>query len=187
MRLLISFFSLLMSTQSLAWNVDADHSDIKFISIKNHVVAEIHSFANVSGNINDEGSAVVEISLGSVQTKVDIRNERMKKHLFETDKYPLASISANVKTLVDSTAIGTSTIATVPASISLHGVSQDIDLKVRVIRLSESEMIVSSVDPVLIRASQFDLSDGIKKLSNLVGDIAIIETVPVSFSLVFSS
>ena len=69
----------------------------------------------------------------------------------------------------------------------MHGVSKDIKLVARISKLSKTRLLVSSSQPVLIRAKDYNMLEGVVKLSSLVNNLAIAETVPVSFSLAFES
>jgi len=46
--------------------------------------------------VSPSGEAVISIALNSVQTNVDTRDERMKKLVFKTADYPLATISTSL-------------------------------------------------------------------------------------------
>ena len=104
--------TLLASAQAAAqWTLSADDSSLSFISVKAEHIAEVHSFARLSGEIDSGGEAVVSIDLTSVQTGIDIRNERMQSMLFNTDMYPRAQVSADVDAAaLSSMAVGESAV-----------------------------------------------------------------------------
>ena len=64
------------------WKVDPTGSHLGFGSVKNDLIAENHSFKEISGTVSDEGLAQIEVTLASVETLIPIRNERMQKMLF---------------------------------------------------------------------------------------------------------
>ena len=80
------FIFLVLLTTSLTvqagWNLDQSNSSIEFISIKNNQILERHSFQKISGNITSEGLVIVTIDLDSVNTKIPIRDERMRNLFF---------------------------------------------------------------------------------------------------------
>lgn len=121
--LLAALLTLLASAQAAAqWTLSADDSSLSFISVKAEHIAEVHSFARLSGEIDSGGEAVVSIDLTSVQTGIDIRNERMQSMLFNTDMYPRAQVSADVDAAaLSSMAVGESAVLEVPLAINLHG------------------------------------------------------------------
>ena len=67
-----------------------EKSKLVFTSIKSGSVIEAHEFKSLSGEINEQGLASVTIDLASVETGIDIRNERMKSMLFHVEKYAQA-------------------------------------------------------------------------------------------------
>lgn len=182
---LLLFLGLVANVSTYAWTVSAENSSIHFISIKKTNIGESHVFTEFSGSISD-GKAHVIIKPDSVDTRVPIRNERMREFLFETGIYPTIEVTANVQELLDEIIIGTSMLAKLPATLSMHGESQDIILSVRVTAISDTTLAVTTVDPVLVRAANFNMVEGIQKLSSLVNDLAIAESIPVSFSLTFN-
>ena len=168
-----------------AWQLDQSNSSINFVTIKKGNIAESHTFKEFSGSLNSE-AASIEISASSVDTKVDIRNERMREFLFETGAFPTISINADVTSVIPSIETGQSRLISLPASLELHGVKNEISLALRVSKLSEEVYVVSSAEPVLIRAKDYAMLEGVLKLSSLVNNLPIAETVPVSFSLQFN-
>ena len=88
---------MLAAAQAAAqWELDSESSSINFISVKNSAIAETHSFASLVGYIGKSGNVQVSIDLNSVETLIPIRNERVRKLLFETADFPNATVAANV-------------------------------------------------------------------------------------------
>jgi len=164
------------------WALNTEKSEVNFISIKKGNIAETHVFNDISGHILN-GKAQFTIKPDSVDSRVPIRNERMREFLFETNIYPTIEINANVGDLVRSLKPGQSNMMTIPASLSMHGATKEIKLETRLSVINANTIVVSSTQPVLIRAADFDMVDGITKLASLVNNLAIAETVPVNFSL----
>lgn len=179
----------LLSSHSLmaAWQLDNKDSHLSFVSIKKDAIAETHYFHQMHGFIADNGSAKVSLDLTSVETNIPIRNERMKQHLFNTNSFSSATIASKFDpTLLTSLKTGQSTIADVTFTLNLHGQQQDIQSRVRITKLQDS-LFVSSMSPVLIYASQFNLVQGIQTLRDLAKLPNIATAVPVSFNLAFSA
>ncbi len=171
-----------------SWTLDADSSRISFVSIKAGEIAEPNHFTNLSGSIEDSGTATVTIGLESVETMVDIRNERMRKFFFETAEFPVATITAQVdldsfKTLK----AGERRRETLAATLDLHGVSETVEAEVFVTRAGEDSVTVETVDPIIVNTGAFNLTEGLNKLMELAGLDTISPDVPVTFSLVFKS
>ena len=79
-----------------AWDLQADASTFNFVSVKKDTIGEVLHFKKLSGQIDKNGKAGITIDLNSVDTGVQIRDERMREFLFETGKYPSATYQANV-------------------------------------------------------------------------------------------
>jgi polyisoprenoid-binding protein YceI len=167
------------------WVLDSADSRVNFVSIKKGNIGESHNFTDLSGVIVGSNASIT-IKPDSVESRVPIRNERMRELLFETGIYPTIEVIADVAAQLGDLQNGDSLLATVPAKVSMHGVSNKLELELRISKLSSDVLIVSSTQPVIIRAADYDMVDGIAKLAALVNNLAIAESVPVSFSLQFS-
>ena len=171
-----------------AWDLDTEASYLNFVTTKNTHNVEVHSFGSLSGFISTGGVATVTIELDSVNTGIDIRNQRMRDLLFETASYPIATITVDVPaTLLSSLSAGQTTQTDISASVNLHGVSTTVTTRVSVQRLSNSRVLVQSMAPVLPRAADFDLTDGVEALRSIANLTSISAAVPVDFALVFDA
>lgn len=172
--------SLLASTMSL----QGDQSVVSFVSIKNNVVGETHTFGNLSGEIKDN-TATLTIKPESVKTKIDIRDQRMKEHLFKVAEHQDISVSADVSSVLTDLKDNEVKQATIPATLNLVGTEKEVQLEVMVVKQANGSIMVNSTKPVLISADDYGLGAGIDMLAKLAGGIAIVKAVPVNFSLVF--
>ena len=186
-NLLAALLTLLASAQAAAqWTLSADDSSLSFISVKAEHIAEVHSFARLAGEIDNGGEAVVSVDLTSVQTGIDIRNERMQSMLFNTDMYPRAQVSADVDAAaLSSMAVGESAVLEVPLAINLHGEVLTLSAPLRVSHVQDG-LRVDTLAPIIVKADAFALVDGIESLREIAGLPSISRSVPVSFSLLFS-
>ncbi len=183
-----ALLTLLPGAQAIAqqWTLSGDESSLSFISVKAEHIAEVHSFARLSGEIESGGEAVVSIDLTSVQTGIDIRNERMQSMLFNTDMYPRAQVSAEVDiAALASMGVGESALLEVPLAINLHGEVLTMTAPLRVSHVQEG-LRVDTLAPIIVKADAFALVDGIESLREIAGLPSIGRSVPVSFSLLFS-
>jgi polyisoprenoid-binding protein YceI len=181
--------ALLLSSVSYAseWKLVADLSEINFISTKKQHVSEIHQFDKFTGKLNDKGLFTLEIDLASVNTGIDIRNERMKEHLFDVKQFSSAVLSAEIDlNLLDAITEGTSQFMTVNAMLNLHGKSKALTLNIVVTGLADTKLSVTSVRPVIVNVNDFALFSGVEKLRELAQLPSISHTVPVSFYLTFN-
>ena len=184
-NLLLLVMCLMTSAHVLAgWVIDPDGSYVGFASVKNDLIAENHSFTNVTGTIEDSGNAKIVIALASVETLIPIRNERMQAILFEVAQYPEVTVTANLN--LDgftSLGLGESETDTILLDVNLHGTNLSKNVLVKVIRSSDTSYEITSLGPIVIHASQFALSDGLESLRKVAGLQSIDPMVPVTFDL----
>ena len=73
----------------------------------------------------------------------------------------------------------------IPLSIGLKSIKISKSVMVNVVRSGENIYDVASADPIMIRASDFSLLDGVKTLKEMAGLQSIEPVVPVTFNLRF--
>ncbi len=168
------------------WKLDNDASEIAFISIKAADIGEVHRFTELSGSVDDAGSATVTIELASVDTLIPIRDERMREVLFRTGVFPTATLTTSIDTaLLDGLADGSNRQTSARINVNLHGQDAELPVEMTVARLSESTVMVTSLKPVIVAADTFSLGAGIEQLREIAGLPSISKAVPVSFVLTF--
>lgn len=186
-QLLIVIAAITASSQAFAsWSLDNESSNLTFVSIKAIDIAEVHRFTALAGRISDKGKAVVTVELGSAETGIPIRNQRLQEMLFETDKYPLATVRAKIDMdIIDALQPGDSIRMATEMTLELHGVKVSLTAHMVVARLSETALTVSSARPVVLTAASAGLTDGIEALRKVANLPSISNAVPVSFLLTF--
>ncbi|MEZ5501845.1 MAG: YceI family protein [Halioglobus sp.] len=168
------------------WELDNTQSTLNFISIKNDSIAEVHSFASLVGYIGTSGNVQLTINLDSVQTQIDVRNERMREMLFETVKFPSAQITAQVDpALLAEVARGGIVTTDLPITLSLHGQEKSLTVPVAVLGEGAGNLVVFTARPVVINAADFGLDGGVAALQKVAGLNAISTAVPVTLQLRF--
>ncbi|MDG1011408.1 MAG: YceI family protein [Luminiphilus sp.] len=189
MPFLIRFIScaalLLMTQATLAdWRLTSA-SKVGYVSIKNNAIAEHNVFSGVTGSLSKKGQLQINIDLSTVETQVDIRNQRMRELFFEVTQYPQAVVTAelDVQELaqIDS---GAPLEIVKPFTLSLHGIEATAEAHLRVVAVG-GRAWVSTVRPVLISAADFGLEGGVSALQKIAGLQAIATVVPVSIDLKF--
>ena len=171
---------------SQGWTLDAENSKISFGSVKNHFIGESHSFADISGTVSPDGSAVVEISLASVQTNVDVRNERLINHVFTGG--PSASLHAQIDMdAMETLPVGGMTKMMVEGDLTLLGDPVPLDVPMFAIRLAKDKVMVMSDDLIFVSTDEAGLDTGVDTLLELAGLDDITRAVPASLRLVFEA
>jgi len=168
------------------WVLDPALSNISFGSIKNDYVGESHTFTKTSGTVNGEGAVTIELGLGSVETNIDIRNERMVEFIF--NNAPNATITAQIDMEeLNALPVGGSTNIETEGTLTLLGIENDLEANFFVMRLSESQVLVDSNGMVMLSTEDAEIDAGIDKLQELASLDGITRVSPVSLRLVFNS
>ena len=174
-----------LAPSAYSWQLDPNESTVNFVSIKKGNIAETHSFSDISGSIT-ASEGVLVIKPDSIDSKVPIRDERMREFLFETNLYPTIVVSIALDEGLDKLIENKTVAVTLPATLEMHGQQAEVSVHARVTQVNDSTLLVTSTSSVLVKATTFKMVEGIQKLSSLVNGLDIAEMVPVNFSLVFS-
>jgi len=168
------------------WHLLPAQSHLGFISVKKGTMIETHHFGELSGMVGVDGTANITVTLDSVQTNIDIRDERMRTYLFETDKFPLAKINTKVD-MAQFTAMPIDERINISQTITvnMHGKTTDFNASLIVTRIGVNKVAVDSQSPVVLDVEDFAMQGGLNKLRELASLSSISPEVPVSFSLVF--
>lgn len=168
------------------WTVIEAESMLTFDSVKNGDIDETHEISGITGQADANGAIRIALAMDSVESYIDIRNERMREHLFQTAEHPIAVVSADYElAMLEDLEIGASRDIELPFSLSLRGVPLDLVAQVRVTRLETDRVQVESTAPVEVHALALELMDGIDTLQQLAGLDSIARQVPVSFVIAF--
>ena len=188
----MKFLLALLTTISIAlpasaeWSLDSKNSSLSFVSVKNGILAEIHEFKELEGAIDGTGTAVLTIDLDSVDTLIPIRDERMRKMLFDTSSFPEATVEVQLDNeILADLAASSGTEIEVFGTVTIKGKSQRMSAKVQVSALQDGGVMVSTVKPVLVGANQFNLISGLEALRAIAGLTSITPVSPVTFNLAF--
>ncbi len=185
------FAALLLLTSVTAsadvgWMLSQAESRVSFVSVKQGTTGEVHHFTETEGAVSDQGTVSLSIDTASVETWIDVRNERMIDYLFQSAVFPTATLSMKIDMdALSEMEIGETRQLTVTGSLSLVGQSGDIEAELLVSRLGEAKVLVATLQPIVVQADAFDLIAGIETLRELAELSAISAAVPVSAVLVF--
>lgn len=166
------------------WTLNNEASRLAFGSVKKNTVGEVHSFTKLAGTVAADGSVSIQIDLTSVETLVDIRNDRMREFVFK--KAPTAQINASIDMGALSTLpIGDSAVVDVAGTLSLGGASREIDTEMFILRVSAGQVLVTTNDMIMLSIADMGLNDGIDTLMALAKLPSITRVSPVTLRLVF--
>lgn len=167
------------------WSLQNEASSLQFQSIKNGSKIETSSFATLSGTITPEGDATLKVLLDSVDTKVDLRNVRMRFLFFETFQHPEANITARIDPalIADLAEVRRKTIP-LPFTLDLHGITRTLEAQLALTLIGDDLIAVSTAEPINISVEEFGLMAGLEKLQE-AANVTIVPSSSVSFDFIF--
>ena len=122
--------------QDRVLNAKVSHLYMQTAKANCHV--ETNQFTALEGSISKDGNAKIKIDLASISSGIDVRDVRMRFLLFETFKFPTADVTAKLD-MGKLQELRTSTRIVYPLkfTLSLHGITRDIEALVFVTRLDD--------------------------------------------------
>ncbi|WP_347904534.1 YceI family protein [Pseudomonas purpurea] len=170
------------------WYLDGESSRLSFVTTKNAHVAEVQRFLVLHGKVDAKGLAQVQIELESINSGIPLRDERMRKALFEIKTFPEALISAQIDLRpINDLASGAQLELRLPLTVSLHGKQHDYSAELLATRLDDRRFQVVTLEPLVLNAKDFDLAPGVETLRTLAAVSAISLSVPVGAVLIFTA
>lgn len=170
------------------WYLDGESSRLSFISTKDANISEVQRFLVLHGKVDPTGRAEVEVELDSVNSGIPLRDERMRKDLFEIQTFPEALITAQIDLRpIKDLAPGAQLELRLPLTVNLHGKQHNYNAELLATRLDDRRFQVVTLEPLVINTADFDLAPGLERLRNVAGLSAISMSVPVGAVLIFTA
>lgn len=168
------------------WVVDPAASHLAYVSLKAGEFAENNHFQKMSGTVGADGAARIAIDLASVNTGVEIRDERMRNIFFQVADFPSAIVTAQLDpaSLAD-LAVGSTIVRPLDATVSLKGMEANIAAQVQIARVSDDRVLATTTTPIIITTDMFGLTDELGELRALAQLPSISPAVPVTFTIAF--
>lgn len=184
---LVSVTMLFVSQAFAEWTLDAANSNISYGTIKNSMIGESNTFKTISGTIDDNGHINIEIALASVDTQLELRDQRMRDIVFKVAENVSAKLTGDMNLQAhQDQEIGTSRVIEATIGLELVGEKLEHDVMLVVTRLAENKVMVTPHGVMFIDADEYELLDAIEELRNLAGLESIASVVPMSFYLTFT-
>ena len=186
----LAFLLLASATLSAQadWYLDGESSRLSFISTKNTNISEVQRFLVLHGKVSPKGLAEVEVEMDSVNSGIPLRDERMRKDLFEIQTFPKALITTQIDLRpINDLAPGAQLELRLPLTVNLHGKQHEYNAELLATRLDDRRFQVVTLEPLIINAADFDLAPGLEALRKVAGLSAISLSVPVGAVLIFTA
>lgn len=170
---------------STSWTLDASASKLAFGSVKKDSVGEVHSFETISGGVSAQGAVAIEIDLTSVQTNIDIRNERFGEFVFKGA--PKAILNAEVDMAeMSAMVVGAADVIDVAAVLSFLGADIEVEAEMFALRVSDTQVMITTNDMIFVGTDDLGITAGVDKLMELAKLPGITRTTPVTLRLMFT-
>jgi outer membrane protein OmpA-like peptidoglycan-associated protein len=170
------------------WLLNAKESHFYMQTAKANAIMETHTFTGLDGAVHPNGDATVKIDLTSVLSGIDVRDVRMRFLLFETYKFPSATVTAKLDMSAFNALASTNRISyPLKMTVDMHGITREMAVTVNVTRVSDKAISVATAAPIIVSADDFGLAAGIAKLSEAVGGTPIVTAASFTFDLLFET
>jgi hypothetical protein len=177
----------LFSNSALAdWTLNSQSSNISYGTVKNDAIGESNTFKNISGSLTEDGHINISIDLTSVDTMLELRDQRMRDIVFNVAKNASANLSGDMSLNAHKDQeVGTSRVIETTIGLELVGEKIEYDVNLVVTRLGENKVMVTPHGVLFIDADDYELLGAIETLRGLAGLDTIASVVPMSFYLTF--
>jgi len=182
--------AIMMATPAFAagdavWKSVGDEARIAFGSIKNDTNGEVHHFNKVNGTVSEAGDLKLTVDLTSLETNIDIRNERIAAHIFQEGKANAVITGEIDMEEVNSLKQGETTVVEIQATLAFAGFENDIDVEMLVARLSDDRVLVTTADFMMLSTEDLGIDEGVNILQKLASLSGITRVTPVAVRMVF--
>lgn len=170
------------------WTLNGGESSLYYTTSKAGAITEVNTFHNLSGTIADNGNASFEVSLDSVDTMIELRDERVLDVLFHVSDFLPSTPAAIASIPVDAMVLknmspGETIHGDYFTNVSILGVSQDISVELDVTSLGGGDLLIHNIKPLIINAQSFGLDAGVEELRQIANLPSINNNVVVNFTL----
>jgi polyisoprenoid-binding protein YceI len=178
---------------SNGWAIDPAQSSLNFVTTKAGQagvagIGEVQSFKRFTGGMDASGQVKLMIDLVSIDTGVEIRDDRMRNMLWNVKATPQATFSA--KLAADQMLMiagAASTDVDVAGQLELAGQIKPVAAKLRVSRLGNDKIMVVTRAPILVNSNDFGLRAGVEAMRDVMGLNFLSASAPVTFALVLNA
>lgn len=182
-----------VSSAHAAWRVDNSQSILNFVTTKAPAqgvaaIEEVQTFKQIGGVVGDDGKLDFSVELGSVETNIPLRNERLKQMLFKVADNPTTVFTGTVDaSRFKAMHVGTSADVDLNGQLTIGGQSKPLTASLRVDKLASGELRVSTGVPIIVNLTDYGLQDGVEALRTVMHLNVLASSAPVTFSVVLKS
>lgn len=169
------------------WRVDAESSRVSFIATKDAQQTDIGRFFGLLGGVDPAGNVLLKIEIDSLRTGSLLQDQRLRKELFESSRFPFAEVRARLELQpIANLAPGAQMELTVPATLMLRGEEKAFSAELLVTRLDAHRFQVVTLNPVVLDLADFGLGPVLDSLRQSAGLQSVSLAVPVTAVLILT-
>jgi polyisoprenoid-binding protein YceI len=174
------------------WRIDNTQSAINFVTVKAGQpgvggIGEVQRFSRFSGGMSSSGQVSFDVDLASVETGVEIRDERLRTMLFNVKATPQANFSAQIDpALISALPANGARDVDLNGNLTLAGQTKPVAAKLRVARLGNALQVTTRA-PIVIDANQYGLKPGVEAMREVMGLNFLASAAPVTFTMVLNA
>jgi polyisoprenoid-binding protein YceI len=175
------------------WAIDNNQSTLNFVTTKAGQpgvagINETQVFKRYAGGIDQSGKISLNIDLASVDTGVEIRDERLRTMLWNVKATPQATFTAQLPTeMLNTIGNASSQAIELKGQLQMGGQTKPVVANVRVSKLASNQLLVVTSQPILVNANDYGLRAGVEAMREVMGLNFLAASAPVSFTLVLSA
>jgi hypothetical protein len=188
-KLIAILIGVLLSSLSFAesftdWALVSDSSEFTIGTTKNETITEVHKLQQLEGFVRNNGNARVSLNLLSIDTGIEIRDERMQAMLFTTATQAVYSATVDMDEFRKLEA-GDSKDFQLQGSLEMNDRSTAIPVATKITRLHSGNYQIKTVSANKIDVGKFGFSGGIEQLRAVANLMNISPVVTFEFELEF--
>ncbi len=181
------------SAPAAGWTIDSAQSSLNFVTTKAGQagvggIGEVQTFKRFAGGLDPAGQLKLAIDLASVDTGVEIRDERLRTMLWNVKATPQAVFTARLSPedmrRLASDAVSDLDIA---GQLELAGQARPVTATLRAMRMSGGRLMVATRAPIVINSNDFGLKPGVEAMRDVMGLNFLASTAPVNFAFVMNA
>jgi polyisoprenoid-binding protein YceI len=185
--------TLTLSPAHAAWRIDNNRSTFNFVTSKAAAsgvaaIEEVQTFKQIDGTIGDNGKLEFDVELGSVETNIPLRNERLKAMLFKVADSPKAVFTGAVDAhRIKAMRVGVLENVDLTGQLTISGRSNPLTASLYVVKLASGVLRVSTSLPIIVNLKDYGLQEDVEALRNVMHLNVLAGSAPVTFSVVLKS
>ena len=188
-KLITILIGALLSSLSFAesfadWTLVSDSSNFTIGTTKNETVTEVHKLQKLDGFVRNDGNARVSVNLLSIDTGIEIRDERMQAMLFTTATQAVYSATVDMEKFRKLEAGGSKDFQ-LQGSLEMNNQSAVLPVATKITRLDSGNYQIKTVSANKIDVGKFGFSGGIEQLRAVANLKNISPVVTFEFKLEF--